>query len=101
MKPTVAFRNSLAPAPKNEIRPKTWVQSCKTETLKRQEHGKTSEISMPEQYTFFIIRLIDKWPSLHQYSNTEAQNVPEPIMGVIKATDTGFQKNQYWLILKD
>jgi hypothetical protein len=56
MKPTIAFRNSLAPAPKNVVCPNTWVQPCKTETLKRQKHGKTSEISMPEQKTFFIIR---------------------------------------------
>ena len=49
MKPTFAFRNSFAPPPKNSVCPKTWVQPCKTETLKREKHGKTSEISMPEQ----------------------------------------------------
>jgi hypothetical protein len=33
--------------------------------------------------------------------NYRAQNVPELIFGARKATDTGFQKNQYWLLIKD
>jgi len=39
--------------------------------------------------------------SIHQCSTTEVENVPELILGVRKATDTGFQKNQYQLLFKD